>query len=303
MSRTTTAAAAECGLWDVRTVQRQFDRRASLLGQRGFLLREIERRLLARLDYVRLAPRRVLDVGCGQGASAALLGSRFPGAFWVGVDLSFPALRAAQGGWWRRWRAPWRRPLTRVCADAAALPIVEGAFDLLVSNLMLHWHPQPQRVLSEWRRVLAVDGLLLFSCFGPDTLRELRGACEETLPQARPLPFIDMHDYGDMLVAAGFATPVMDMEIIRLTYDSPQTLLSEVRHLGGNPRKDRPAALPSGGRARALLQALARQRDAQGRIALTVEIVYGHAWKPKPRAATQVFPLQRLRAGLHGPRG
>ncbi|MCX8005595.1 MAG: methyltransferase domain-containing protein [Burkholderiaceae bacterium] len=297
------AARAEPAPWRVQTVRRQFDRRAAVLRDSGLLLREVERRLLERLDYVRLAPRRILDVGCGGGASAAVLASRYPGAFWVGVDLSLAALAAGRGGWWARLRERWQRPLARVCADAAALPVAEGGFDLLISNLMLHWHPQPQRVLSEWHRVLAADGLLLFTCFGPDTLRELRTACAQALPQARPLPYIDMHDYGDILVAAGFATPVMDMEIVRFTYDTPEALLSEVRRLGGNPRDDRPAGLPSGARARALRQALDRQRDAQGRIALTFEIVYAHAWRPPPRrAATQVIPLDRLRGGLRAAR-
>src|SRR5262249_54985310 len=150
-----------------------------------------------------------------------------------------------------------------------------------------------------WKRVLAVDGLLLFSCFGPDTLQELRAACAETLRVSYPMPFIDMHDFGDMMVAAGFATPVMDVETIRLTYASPAELLAEARALGGSPRDDRARGLVGGARARALLQALDRRRDKAGRIALTFEVAYGHAWKPAPRDPTQtVISLDRLRTGL-----
>jgi malonyl-CoA O-methyltransferase len=284
----------------VETVRRQFDRRASRFARGDFLPREVGRRLLERLDGVRLTPRRILDVGCGGGAMRAPLVTRFADASWIGVDLSLPMLTAArEADFVARVLARWRgRAGARVCADAAALPFADGAFDLVLSNLMLHWHPAPHAVLREWNRVLAVGGLLLFSCFGPDTLRELRAACAEALPAAAPMPFTDMHDYGDMLIAAGFAAPVMEMETLRLTYPSPSQLVREVRLLGGNPRDDRARGLPSGARARALLQALHRQRGADGRIALTFEIVYGHAWKPPPRAQVTRITVEGLRAQL-----
>jgi malonyl-CoA O-methyltransferase len=114
-------------------------------------------------------------------------------------------------------------------------------------------------------------------------LRELRAAVAEVLPHARPVPFVDMHDLGDMMVACGLATPVMDVEHLTLTFRTPQDLLREVRALGANPRDDRWPALPSGRRARLLLDALAARRTADGRIPLTFEIAYGHAWKPVPR--------------------
>jgi malonyl-CoA O-methyltransferase len=172
------------------------------------------------------------------------------------------------------------RAADRVCADAANLPLRDASIDLVFSNLMLHWHPQPHRVFPEFRRVLADGGLLMFSCFGPDTLAELRSAFRETNVPAAPLPFVDMHDFGDMLVASGFATPVMDAERLTLTFSSARALLREVSMLGGNPRSDRPRGLPSGERARALLRRLDDRRDADGRIGLTFEVAYGHAWKP-----------------------
>lgn len=285
-----------------QTVRRQFDRRAAPLARYDFLLREVGRRLADRLDYIRLAPRRILDVGCGAGDSRALLATRFPKAHWLGVDLSLPMLQTRDGG--RRSLVSWLdrirgRGTDRVCAEAANLPFADATFDLVLSNLMLHWHPVPHSVFPEWKRVLAVDGLLLFSCFGPDTLQELRAACAEALRQSYPMPFIDMHDFGDMMVAAGFATPVMDVETIRLTYASARDLLAEARALGGNPRDDRAAGLVGGTRARALLAALERRRDATGRIPLTFEVAYGHAWKPAPKGASEsVISLDRLRAGL-----
>lgn len=285
-----------------QTVRRQFDLRAVRLLQHDFLLREIASRLADRLDYIRIAPRRIGDVGCGAGGARGLLGARFPKADWVGIDqsLAMLAARNIRRGWWHTAFSRLQRQSSHhVCAEAAMLPFADGTFDLVFSNLMLHWHPAPHDVFPEWKRVLTVDGLLLFSVFGPDTLRELRVASGEALPRSRPLPFIDMHDFGDMMVAAGFATPVMDVETIRLTYASPQDLLAEARALGGNPRDDRMQTLPGGRRARLLLAALEAQRDQDGRIPLTFEVAYGHAWKPVARdAGATVISLDRLRAGL-----
>jgi len=284
----------------IATVGRQFDRRAARFAQHEFIVREVGRRLIERLQFIRIDPRRIVDVGCGAGGTRRSLLERFPRADWVGVDLS-PAMLARSAPASRVARLlPWRGPPPRmVCAEAAALPLAGDGAELLFSNLMLHWHPQPHTVFPEWLRVLRVDGLLLFSCFGPDTLQELRRACAAAGVPARPMPFVDMHDFGDMMVAAGFATPVMDAETIRLTYPSAQALLREVAALGGNPRDDRRRGLVSGGRARALLGALEAQGDAQGRIALSFEVAYGHAWKPQPRIRGQsTVSLDRLRAQL-----
>lgn len=288
----------------VETVRGQFEQRAARFAAHDALPREVERRLVERLDLIRLAPERIVDIGCGAGHSRALLQPRYPRADWIGVDLS-PAMlalgRSARG--WRARLQAWRAPsAARVCADAGALPLRDGCADLLLSNLMLHWHPAPHTLFPEFKRVLRVDGLLLFSCFGPDTLKELRAACVQALPQARPLPFVDMHDFGDMLVASGFATPVMDVETLTLTYASPRALLDEVRALGGNPRDDRPQALPGSRQCHALLDALGARPAAGGRIAVTFEVAYGHAWKPQPRPPRPIgsarIALDDLRAQL-----
>jgi malonyl-CoA O-methyltransferase len=282
----------------IDTVRRQFDRRVERLARHEFIVREVGRRLIERLDVIRLDPRRIADVGCGAGGAREALLARFAQAHWLGVDLS-PAMlaRAVRPP---RLRLPWRAArASAVCAEATRLPLADDSVDLLFSNLMLNWHPQPHTVFPEWLRVLRTDGLLLFSCFGPDTLLELRRAYTAAGIAARPMPFVDMHDFGDMMIAAGFATPVMDAEVIRLTYKSPQALLREVAALGGNPRDDRAKGLVSGRRARALLDALEVARDGQGRITLSFEIAYGHAWKPASRVAGQTtVPLDHLRAQL-----
>lgn len=284
----------------VATVRRQFDARASHFAESSALTREIAHRLLERLQYMRIAPTTVVDVGCGLGESCAPLQARYPGAAWLGLDVSEGMLRAGQAQGVAHRIRNWARGAhaLRVAGDGGALPIASDSVDLLFSNLMLHWHPEPHTVFPEWKRVLKSDGLLLFSCLGPDTLKELRiAAC--SLLDARPMPFVDMHDFGDMMVAAGFATPVMDSELITLTYSSPQRLLREVRALGGNPRDDRVKALPSGRRARDLLAALDAQRGDDGRIRLTFEVAYGHAWKPAQKATgAAAITVESLRAQL-----
>ncbi len=289
----------------IDAVARQFHRRAERIARHDFLLREVGRRLLSRLEYIRLQPECVLDIGCGLGRARTDLLAIHPRARWIGVELSEEMARAGrqeQRGtwglqrWWRGNASDW------VVADGACLPFADGSADLLFSNLMLHWHPSPHEVFPEWRRVLRVDGLLLFSCFGPDTLKELRAAVRAVLPHATPMPFVDMHDFGDMLVASGFATPVMDVERLMLTYPDPRQLLDEVRALGANVHPDRWPALPAGHQARALLQTLAGYSGADGRIPLTFEIAYGHAWKPQPReVGVSSVPVDVLRRQLsHG---
>ncbi|HVE88206.1 MAG TPA: methyltransferase domain-containing protein [Burkholderiaceae bacterium] len=286
----------------VATVRRQFDARAARFGQSATLPREIGRRLVERLQYIRLAPQCILDVGCGAAETRALLQVQYPRADWVGLDISERMLKAAATDGMRERAVNWLRGSVshRVAGDAGRLPFADQSADLVFSNLMLHWHPEPHTVFPEWKRVLKTDGLLMFSCFGPDTLKELRAAAAVALPNFRAMPFVDMHDFGDMMVASGFATPVMDAEVITLTYSSPQQLLQEVRVLGGNPREDRAQWLPSGRQARQVLSALDAQRGDDGRIRLTFEVAYGHAWKPAPSAPRGVtaITLETLRAQL-----
>jgi malonyl-CoA O-methyltransferase len=283
---------------DLDLVRRLF-RSPERIAESNFLRREISGRMLERLDLVKIAPQRVLDAGCGTGADLPALRQRFGAAQVIGLDASPPLLnegkraqaqgRSTMEKALRRWlpaaalSGGGAEAFDLVCGDFAALPLPNESVNLVWSNLALHWHPQPDRIFAEWRRVLRPDGLLMFSCFGPDTFRELRAAFVAVDDAPHTLPFVDMHDFGDMLIGAGFATPVMDMEVLTVTYKSAASLLTDVQSLGGNPRSDRPHGLLGRGAYGRLTEQLENARGPDGLIALTFEIIYGHAFRPVSR--------------------
>ena len=224
------------------------------------------------------------------GADLAMLQKDYPAAQIIGLDAAPAMLAAAQapapGSGLKSMLnrlMPAKAGIDLVCGDFGALPLGPNSVDLVWSNLALHWHPQPDRVFAEWRRVLRVEGLLMFSNFGPDTFRELRAAFAALDEAPHALPFVDMHDFGDQLVEAGFSTPVMDMEVITVTYDTPQALLADVRALGGNPLATRARGLVGRAAWQQMLDALERQRRPDGKLGLTFEVIYGHAFRPAPR--------------------
>ncbi len=275
---------------DLARVRRLFAR-PERIAPSDFLRREIAARMHERLALVNIAPQRVLDAGCGAGADLGLLHKDYPAAQILGIDAAPAMLEAAKtpasrlgtlNGMLSRL-LPAKAGIDLLCADFGNLPFAPNSVDLVWSNLALHWHPQPDRVFTEWRRVLRLDGLLMFSNFGPDTFRELRAAFVALDGAPHALPFVDMHDFGDQLVEAGFSTPVMDMELITVTYDTPAALLADVRALGGNPLATRARGLVGRAAWARLLAALEQGRRADGKLGLTFEVIYGHAFRPAPR--------------------
>ena len=241
------------------------------------LAREVGARLAARLDLVKISPQRVADIGCATGVGIRDVQQRYAKALPLALDYAVPMLRAV------RAHTPRLQRLTRggprlLNADVRALPLAANTLGLVWSNLMLHWLDDPLPALRELHRVLEVGGLLSFATLGPDTLKELREAGQEVGAGDTVRRFLDMHDLGDMLVVAGFGDPVMDMEMITLTYPSPRAFLADQRQLGV-----RDALLGQLGWRdwRGLLAAW--PADADGRLPASFEIVYGHAWKPEPR--------------------
>jgi malonyl-CoA O-methyltransferase len=271
-----------------------------------FLRREIAGRMFERLALVKNSPQQVLDAGCGLGADLAQLQKAYPAAQVLGVD-AVPAMLAA-GGSAQAPRSflsrllPAKSGIDLACADFGQLPLGPNSIDLVWSNLALHWHPQPDRVFAEWRRVLRVDGLLMFSNFGPDTFRELRNAFAAMDETPHTLPFVDMHDFGDQLVEAGFTTPVMDMEQITVTYDTAQALLADVRSFGGNPLATRRRGLVGRSAWQRMLDALEAQRRPDGKLGLTFEVIYGHAFRPAPKVTAAGEAIVRFQPRPQPPR-
>jgi malonyl-CoA O-methyltransferase len=262
-------------------MQRNFSKAAASYDAVAVLAAEVGRRMAERLDYVKIDPQRVADIGCATGDGIRELSRRYPKALPLAIDFSQPMLQqvSARSSFMQRLRGTAPRLLN---ADVHALPVKNGHLGLVWSNLMLHWLDDPLPAFRELHRSLEVSGLVMFSMLGPDTLKEIRAACVACGIEPADVPirhFHDMHDIGDMLVAAGFADPVMDMEMITLNYRSPRGLLRDQRHLGVRNALFGKLDWRDWRRVFAAWQ-IQRQEDA---LPASFEIVYGHAWKPQLR--------------------
>jgi len=273
---------AERSTPDKRVVRRAFERAAATYDGHDVLQREVGDRLLAHLDPVRIQPRVVVDIGSGTGACLAALSSRYPGARTVGIDIARTMLvRAAR-------RTPaWRRLLRArtpdlVCADAERLPLAGGSAQLLFSNLALQWC-RPDAVFAEAARVLEPGGLFLFSTFGPDTLKELREAFAAVDRREHVNTFVDLHDLGDLLVHAGLADPVMEMEMITMEYASVESVARDLKAIGAtNALAGRARGLSGRSWWRQVGERYEKHRR-DGVLPASWEVIYGHAWKVPPR--------------------
>lgn len=279
-------------LVDKRLVRRSFERAAATYDRAAVLQHEVCQRMLGRLDYIKCQPATLLDAGSGTGNALAGLAQRYPQARLIALDIA-PAMllhTRSRVPWWKTVLVRRPRPAA-VCADIERLPVADASVGMVWSNLALQWVNDLPQAFAEMQRVLAPGGLLMFSTFGPDTLKELRTAYQGTDRHTHVNRFIDMHDIGDMLVHSGFADPVMDMEILTLTYADVRELMRDLKAIGAhNVTQGRPAALS--GRAR--LETMARNYEAfrrDGKLPATFEVIYGHAWKPQPRVSPSGRPV------------
>lgn len=286
-----------------REIRRSFDQAATSYDENAYLQREIGDRLFERLDYIKLAPERILELGCGTGYVTKKLCGHFPQSAVVALDLAvgmchYAQLQIPQPT--RIARMFGKRASTSfVCANAEQLPLADESMDFVVSNLTLQWC-DVEKVSGEAMRVLKANGLFMFTSFGPDTLSELRAAFQQVDDKPHVNTFVDMHDVGDMLLAAGFSDPVMDQETITVTYSELKTLLHELKGIGAhNVLPERNSGLMGKGRWQALVAAYEHFRT-DGKLPATYEVVYGHAWKPefskrKPVDGQHTIPLAEFK--------
>jgi malonyl-CoA O-methyltransferase len=259
---------------DRQLVRRHFSRAAKSYEQHDVLQREVQAALLERLDFYTQTPQRVVDVGAGTGRGSALLKQRYAKAEVIAVDLALPMLRVA------KQHSSWLKPFIRVCAEATALPLADHSVDVLHSNLCFQWVDDLPALFGECVRVLKPSGLLAFSTFGPDTLKELRSAWAEADQQAHVSRFLDMHDIGDAMLNAGLRDPVLDVFRYTLTYSEPRKLLEELQGLGAtNADRTRERGLTGKSRYQRMLAAYEAMR-VHDRIPATWEVVTAHAWGP-----------------------
>jgi malonyl-CoA O-methyltransferase len=279
-------------------------RRLAAAPEPPWLHREVARRMGERLAPIRMQPARILDWWAGPGAGAAALRERYPKARIVAVEpgAGWPARRGVRER--QRWWSFGGTALEGYVAseDDAAI----GRAQLVWANMMLHGVVDLPALFARWHRLLDIEGVVVFSCLGPGTLRELRDLYA-ALAWPAPTPgFVDMHDLGDMLVAGGFADPVMDQETLTLSWPSPEALLAELRQLGGNAAPDRFGGLRTPAWRRRLVAELGARAGADGRISLGFEVAYGHGFKPAPRLRAgepATISLEEMRAMVRRPPG
>jgi len=271
-------------------MRRSFDKAATTYDQAAVLQREVCVRALERLDLVKLDPAAIIDAGCGTGFASPALHKRYPRAKLVALDIAPAMLRKARSriSVWKKWIGSNRDVF--VCGDNERLPLRSACVDMLWSNLAFQWVNDLPAVFAESQRVLRPGGLLMFTTFGPDTLKELRAACAAD-GKVHVNRFIDMHDIGDMMIGAGFADPVMDMEYVTLTYTDVRSVMRELKALGAhNVAVGRNRGLTGKQTLREIERRYESFRQAE-RLPATFEIIYGHAWKPFPRTGPGGRPV------------
>ncbi|KTD57277.1 malonyl-ACP O-methyltransferase BioC [Legionella shakespearei] len=258
---------------------------------------EIGERLFERLQYLKMAPQRILDLGCGPGMFSRELAKMYPKAQIVGLDLAQAMLLQAKK------KQSWRRKWSLVTADMSHMPFPSGLFDLVFANQVIHWgHPQAQ-VFREINRVMNVNACFMFTTLGPDTFKELKAAWSGVNEFQHVNEFVDMHDIGDSLMAEHFLEPVMDMELLAVHYETLPQLLNSLQAQGVrniNPQRNQ------GLTGKKSWQQFERNYGAlqtgNGKYPLTYEVVYGHAWKGEQRKTNNgietLIPLSQIKKNI-----
>lgn len=255
-------------------IAESFSRAATNYDDNAFLQKEVAERVFERLDYMRIEPRHILDVGCGTGLCSRQLKQTFPKAKVTGVDLAAGMIAQAkkQQGLFKK--------INYQVADADALPFDDNSFELIFSSLTIQWVPDLNHTFTELHRVLKPGGLLIFSTLGPDTLTELKQSWQQLDQQAHVNNFVDMHLVGDQVFNASFENTVMDRDLITFTYETMLGLMRDLKAIGAhNLNSDRPRGMLGKSKFNRLKAEYEKFRSADGTLPATYEVIYGHAWK------------------------
>jgi len=253
-------------------IQKHFDAKAECYESSAVLQREVCDRMLERLHLVKLQPEKIIDVGAGTGWGVQGLMKHYRSAQVLALDLSMAMLSRSKtkGGWLRK--------PSLICGDAESIAIADNSVDIIFSSLMLQWC-DAEKVFAEFHRILKPGGMLMFSSFGPDTLKELRHSWKQVDNKIHVNSFVDMHDLGDALLMTGFAEPVMDIDLMTLTYENAKDVMLDLKNIGANtPMKNEHRGLITPRKFQRVLNAYETFR-VEGVVPATYEVVYGHAWK------------------------
>ena len=255
-----------------RSVKTGFGNAASTYDEAAVIQRESLQQLLARLQQISPCAENILDLGSGTGAARPGLRALYEKADYIGLDIAFSMLRHSAG-------KESIKSKKSVCADAEALPFKYDVFDIVFSASTLQWCDDISTVFAECLRILKPNGLLIFSTYGPQTLTELRTSFVELNEYSRVKQFLDMHIVGDLLVAAGFQSPVIESERICVEYGDPAQLLRDLKLTGAtNHMQSRPKGLFTQKQIRSVLEAYQKFRLPNGKYPATYELIYGHGW-------------------------
>jgi malonyl-CoA O-methyltransferase len=280
--------AAEIALPEAASCRRRFDRAAETFASASFIHDEARRRLLERVDHLRVTADPAIDLGSALGQGARALTERFPAARIVALDRSTAMLGRAVAGRY-----------ARLAGEAERLPFRDGSIGLVFANLLLPW-TLPEHLFAEARRVLAPSGLLLFSTLGPDSLKEIRRAWAAVDDAIHVHAFWDVQTLGDLAMRAGLEEPVLDVDRVKVSYASIDGLVADLRASGGvNTAAGRRRGLTGPARWRRFAEALAAAQSA-GRLAITLELIFGQAWGSRREAARAspgeiVVPIDQLK--------